>query len=187
MLDLKVLISVICISASALSATANEYVNEKGEFKNPRDQRMIYFQLQNFVRECSFVSSYESQVMNDIDKVYARLNKSKKEKYLACYEESVPRMKSVRFLYDRLCRSLSVKGIPLEKRRLFSQFVAVTEYSDGISLMHIVLNDCLSKNQAPGMDIVKTKSFSDTTGSLIKNLNKMNSSLPFRANNKEIR
>lgn len=164
-----------------------DYVKPDGSFVNERDQQLVYFQLETFAKECTFISSYDEKVVDQIQRIYDRLISEKKRKLVACYDENLPKMKSISYLYKKLCNSLSYEGIPINNRKLLSQFVAVTEYKDGISLNHIILNDCLKKNNGAQSDMVsRSQTIGSSTG-LIRRLQGIDNSLPFFANTVGIR
>lgn len=182
---LKIWISLLVFAS--VTCSAREYVRSDGSFKDKRDSQLVYFQLETFVKECTFVSSYDEKVVSGIQQIYDRLISEKKSKLIACYDENLPKMKSISYLYKKLCNSLSYDGIPVDNRKLLSQFVAVTEYKDGISLNHIILNDCLKKNSAAQSDFISRAQGVGSSTGLIKKLQRIDGKLPFFPNTVEIR
>jgi hypothetical protein len=180
-------ISIATFAFSLVAGAKNYYITSEGNFKKDKDRDLVYYQLETFAKECTFVSSSEEKIVNQLENVYDRLIREKKKSLVSCYDESLPKMKSVHYLYKKLCRSLNYNGIPLDNGRLISQFVSVTEYQDGISLFHVVLNDCLKNNLASLNDIVPKANESFQSTGLSRRLESINKDLPFFPNSSEIR
>ncbi|MEC9283928.1 MAG: hypothetical protein VX642_14535 [Bdellovibrionota bacterium] len=167
-------------------SVAATYVRDDGSFTDPRDKKLVEFQLDKFVSECIFIGSAEAKNIEKMNRIATMDKKKLNKEQLACYDEHLSKMKSVNFLYRKLCSDLSYNGIPKAPSKMLSQFVTVRQFQDGISLMHIVLNDCLNGLGTNENYIVPSSSAESKTG-LIRRLNGIETKMKFRTNRVEIR
>lgn len=176
---------LVLLLSSSLSFAAN-YVREDGTFVDSRDKQLVEFQLDKFVSECIFIGSAEAKNIERMDFITSKEKQNLNKEQLACYDEHLSKMKSVNFLYRKLCSDLSYNGMPKTPKKMLSQFITVRQFQDGISLMHIVLNDCLTGTGTNENYIVPSSSAESKTG-LIRRLNEIDTKMKFRTNRVEIR
>lgn len=165
---------------------ADTYVRDDGSFFDSQDRKLVEFQLNKFVSECIFIGSAEAKNIERMDSIFSNEKKNLKKNQLACYDEHLSKMKSVNFLYRKLCSDLSYNGMPKTPKKMLNQFVTVRQFQDGISLMHIVLNDCLTSLGTNENYIIPSSSAESKTG-LIRRLNAIDTEMKFRTNRVEIR
>lgn len=166
--------------------SAQEFVKPNGEFNDARDRSLVEYQLSKFRSECVFIGSMEANVLKKIDEKITRAKGSISQAQRACYDAQLPRMRSLHFNYRKLCDRLNYDGIPQQAAGLITSFNSAFQLQDGISLLHVVLNDCLTNAFASNDLMVPTQSMDEGIG-LSEKIRRKSTRLPFVSNRVEIR
>lgn len=152
-----------------------------------RDRIIIRSVIGQFKKECGHVSLIDQGKLEEIQRVYTENKDTMDVSQNECYGTYLSQIVGGLTIYRELCDELTPKNKYGNDRSLARIFSNIRKYESGIKPFHENLNDCLIRNDAGVKIIVKAPDYESTLRELSRKIRLLNSELPFKENNVDLR
>ncbi len=154
---------------------------------SPLDRTIIYGIIENFQKECSFISNVNNAKIQEIQSTYFANKESLKTNDLSCFEQHLSQIAGIQIIYKQVCEEVSSNKKSFKDVDLARIFLNIKKFESGIRPAHEKLNDCLTRSRASANIIVNFSDFEMNSRALMQNLRSLDLNPPFRNNRVEFR